>query len=117
MKDLLNITLPKGASADDVQALESALKSIQDVQTTGRVTPRGVDPGEVMMWIKVGSGLLSLASTAVPVVKRVVDAIRGKGLKGVKLELPGGAKLEIDSASVEEIDKLVKKVGAKKTAK
>lgn len=111
MQDVFTITLPETASKSDVQALRDSLKQMESVKSARSVTPRGVDPNAVMVWVQVASGALGAISTGVPLIKGAIDQIRGKGIKGVTIELPSGVKISVDNASAADIEKLVRAAG------
>jgi hypothetical protein len=49
----------------------------------------------------------------VPIVKKVIETIRGKGISGAKIKLPNGVEVAVDNASADEIERLLQAVGEK----
>ena len=101
--DVFRIELPdaEGAVASDVA---------QDLRRLDAVAETSADTrsiGAALVLVKVVGGVLGDAATAVPIVQKVVEMIRGKGVTGAKIELPNGTKISVDSASVDEIERLV----------
>ncbi|MBI4313026.1 MAG: hypothetical protein HY681_14795 [Chloroflexi bacterium] len=105
---VFRVQLPKTVSKSDARALQDALKQVNGVANAGSLAARGVDPGTVMLWVQAAGGTLNAASKALPLLKQVVETIRGKSVTGVTLEFPGGMKLSVDKASPEDIERLVK---------
>jgi hypothetical protein len=113
MQDLFSITLPDTASEKDIEALQDTLKTLDTVADAGADPDRGVDPASIMVWVQVVSGVLGAVSTAVPIVKKVIETIRGKGISGAKIKLPNGVEVAVDNASADEIERLLQAVGEK----
>ena len=59
------------------------------------------------MLVQLAGGALAHAGTVASVVERLVALVRGQGVTGAKIELPGGGSIEVDHASVEDIERLV----------
>jgi hypothetical protein len=108
MPDILTITLPGSISEADIAEIAQALKEIQAVESVQETAPRGVDPATVKVWIEVAIGVVGFVSAAMPVIKKVIAMIRGKGISGAKIKLPNGAEISVDNASPEEIEKILK---------
>ena len=106
MATQLTIELPKETRPADVEALQSELKQLSDVQGAGRYKPRGLAPEDIMVWVKV-------AGAIAPLISQVVDMLRRRRIEKATITLPSGAKIEVDKASADEIQKLVAAAQAK----
>ncbi len=102
--DVFRIHLPEAASPDDAAELASALRDVDGVVETAADT-RSLAAALVL--VQVVGGALADVSTALPVVQKVVALIRGKGVTGAKIELPDGTKIAVDSASIDELERLI----------
>jgi hypothetical protein len=113
MQDLFTIILPDNALEKDIEAIQDTLKTLDEVSDTGVDTNRGLDAASIMVWVELVSGVLGAVSTAVPIVKKVIAMIRGKGISGAKIKLPNGVEISVDNASADEIGRLLQAVAQK----
>ncbi len=60
-----------------------------------------------LILVKVIGGALSDVAAALPVIRKIVETIRGAGVTGAEIELPNGAKISVDNASVDDIERLI----------
>src|SRR5262249_62028905 len=81
MSQILTLKLPAGASAESGKALEAEIKQIAGIKSSGVQQTRGLDAAAIVVWVALGIPVMD-------VVKKIIDAIRGKGLTGVELRLP-----------------------------
>lgn len=72
-------------------------------------TTRSFDPASAIGWVQLATESLTAAAAAVVVVQRVVEAIRGRGIRGAKLKFDG-TEISVDEASVADIERLVQAV-------
>src|SRR5262245_16947591 len=100
MAEALELEFPKGTDQAQAQALTEALRRVQGVQNAGIESKRSIDPAMLTAWV-------SLAAAAVPVISQVVEMIRGKRLKGVKIKIRGKT-IQVDEASASDIERLLK---------
>ena len=106
MADALMITIPAaGSSAEGIGEALSALPAVESAEPS---RTRSFDPASVMLLVQLGGSVLGVVGTAVPIIKQIVDTIRGKGVRGAVIEFPGGGKLSVDQASVSDIERLIR---------
>lgn len=105
----LRIELPNAEpkSAGDLSREIGALDEVEDASTA----PTRFALGGIVMLVQLAGGALGSAGAVASVVERLVALLRGKGVTGAKITLPGGGSIEVDHASVEEIERLVGAVG------
>ncbi len=108
MQDIFKIALPASVSEKDIADLQDTLKTLDAVADAGADPDRGVDPASIMVWVQVVGGVLGAAGAAVPIIKKVAEIIRGKGISGAKIKLPNGAEIAVDNASLNEIERLLR---------
>jgi hypothetical protein len=102
MSQILTLKLPAGTSIESGKALEAEIKQIDGIKSAGVQQTRGV--AELAVWF-------GIAKPVMEVIKKIIDAIRGKGLTGVEIILPNnGGVVKADSASLADIEKLLKAV-------
>jgi hypothetical protein len=105
----LRLDLP-GVAPDAAAELGREIGALDAVQAA-TAAPTRLGLGGIVMLVQVAAGALGSAGTVVSVVERLVALLRGKGVTGARIELPGGGSVEVDHASVEEIERLVAAVG------
>jgi len=107
MEDSFTIMLPASASEAEVEALEQALKQIDAVADAGALSTRGLDPASIGVWVQVATSVLGVVGIAVPLIQKIVETIRGKGVTGAKIKLPNGAEIAVDNATTGEIERIL----------
>lgn len=110
MQETFQISFPATASGEDINAVQSALKDIDGITSTGSVASRTLEPGSIMIWVELVAGVLGGVSAALPLVQKVIKIVRGKGISGVNIKLPNGADISIDNATASEIERLLRTV-------
>lgn len=110
MSDVFKIELAEGASHQEAATLVSALSEVDGVEETSADT-RSLTAA--LLLVKVVGGALADVASALPILEKVVGMIRGKGVTGAKIELPDGTRIEVDSASVDDIQRLLSAATAK----
>ncbi|MBN9661397.1 MAG: hypothetical protein J0H49_24595 [Acidobacteria bacterium] len=106
----LTIELPKETPAAEVDALQTELKLLADVRGAGVYEPKGLGPVELIMWVK-------LAAVAAPMIMQLIDTLRKRRIEKAVVTLPNGSKIEIDKATAEEIERLMRATPATTAAK
>ena len=101
----LTVKLPEGTSVEAGEALQKEIEGIDEVKAAGVQETRSLTAAAAVVTV-----WLNLAKPAMDVVSKIIDVIRGKGLSGVEIQLPGGGSVKVDSASMEDIEKLLKAV-------
>jgi hypothetical protein len=108
MEDLITIELPSTTPEEDLKALKDQIQKMGDVEDTGSLGERSIDPVTLGLWIQLATGALGVVSTGVPIIQKIVEMIRGKGIKGVKLTLANGTTVSVDDASAKDLEKLIR---------
>lgn len=109
----LSIEFPRGTSPDVVGSVADELEGLAEVDETSAPTERSV-VGAALLLVSVAGPVLQHVATAVPVVQKIVEMLRGRGVTGATIELPDGTKISVDSASAEDIERILE--AAKKTS-
>lgn len=107
MPDFLTITLPPGSASADATAINDALKDLPVVETS-RTRQTRSDLATIALLVQIASSVFTAVTTGVPAIQKIIATIRGRGIKGAVIEFPGGGKLSIDSASLEDIERLIR---------
>jgi hypothetical protein len=107
MSDVLTIKLPDGSAPADATLLSEALGELPAVESARPRRTRS-DLASIALLVELAGSAFTVVATAVPIIQKIIGTIRGKGIKGAVIEFPNGGKLTIDSASVEDIERLVR---------
>jgi len=100
MSDIIEIELDKTTDPTKVATLIAGVTSLKSVAAADKVVPQMVDPVSLLVWVK-------LAAAAVPVITSVINLIREKDLKGVRLKA-GDKTIEVDSANTKDVEALIR---------
>jgi hypothetical protein len=109
----LRVEFPRGTSPDVVGSVADELEGLDDVEKTSAPTERSVIATALLV-VNVAGPVLEHVATAVPVVQKIIEALRGRGVTGATIELPDGTKISVDNASAEDIERLLE--AAKKSS-
>jgi hypothetical protein len=109
----LSIEFPRGTPADTVQSVAAELDQLDEVDETTAPTERSVIAAALLL-VNVAGPVLQNVATAVPVIQKIIESLRGRGVTGATIELPDGTKISVDNASAEDIERLVE--AARKTS-
>ena len=102
------IILPKDTPDVEVKAARKELERISGVEDTTAEQVYGLDPVSIMVWVKLASAIVGAAGGAVPLIKQVVEMFRARNLDAVEIEIPGGGRVKVSSASAADIERLVR---------
>jgi len=108
MKDVFMINLPSSTSKSDVELIQNMLKQIDSVEDAVHKTTRVLDPVSITVLVTLVGSILGVVGTAVPIICKIVETIRGKGISGAKIKLANGNEISVDNASVSEIERIMK---------
>ena len=108
MADTFQIEFPSNMQERDVTTIENEIKQVAGVEDAGSMTTRSIDVQTLGLWVSAASGVLGLASTGIPLIKTVIEMIRGKGIKGAKITLANGTSFSADEISMKDLETLMK---------
>ena len=107
----LMIQLPDDSAPEVRHELVSELKAMDGVNDAGDLTARNVGPQEIRMWVELIGTVVTTAGAAVPVFQKLLDVLRRKEIRGVKVKLANGTVLDVDHIDAEQLKELVGKTG------
>ena len=109
MTDRLAIELPPDLSEAEQELLVASLQDLDEVQRADNLGPsRGVDLQTISVGVQLATQIGGLLG---PVVSKIIELIRGRRIKGVKLSLPDGTTLAVDEISGKDLDQLLAHMG------
>jgi hypothetical protein len=102
------IEFPPDTSSATAEGVAGEVAGLgEDVAGAGTRVSKGPVTDTILAWVQIAEPATAAVSAVAALVGKVVNLIRRKGLTGVAITLPGGAKVEADHASVEGIERLV----------
>ena len=87
--------------------VESELKQLEGIIGAGSSSSRAIDPGSILLWVKLSAELITAAGAAVTVVQQIINLLRKKNMSDAILEFANGTKVSVSSASAEDLAKLL----------
>jgi hypothetical protein len=108
----LRIEFPRETPQHTVRSVADELDRLDEIDETSAETERSV-LGAALLLVNVAGPVLQNVATALPVVQKIVELLRGRGVSGATIELPDGTKISVDNASAADIERILE--AAKKT--
>ena len=109
--DGLVIEFGGGVPGEELRSLRDGLGGLEGVEDTVSMDTRGVDAATAMLWVQVAAGVIGAVGSALPVIRSVVEMVRGKGIRGAKIRLPNGVEISVDEATPQELERLIGAAG------
>jgi hypothetical protein len=110
MEDIFTIELPAGVPDSHLDDLQDELKQLDGIADAGSEGARSIHIATIGLWVQAAGGVLTLVSTAVPVIEKIVSMIRGKGIKGATITLANGTSISVDEVSAKDLEKMLQAV-------
>ena len=107
MSDTITILFPDSPGSETLTALQADLSGLTEVAQAGSAATRSIGAAELVMWVGFAADALAVASVASATVRKIVNCVREKRIRGAVIELPNGIRISIDSASADKIKSLV----------
>jgi hypothetical protein len=104
MSERLTIELPADVPEEQRNDLVRSLRELSEVERADVLTSRNVDANTITIGMQMATALA-------PAVDKVVDTIRGRPIKGVKLTFAGGGSLSVDEISGKDLRQLLDQLG------
>ena len=102
------IDLPKDLSPEEQESLVASLREIDEVENADVLESRMVDLATITVGVQLAT---QIGSAAKPVVQKIIEVIRGRQIKGVKITFPGGTSIAVDEISGKDLQQLLEIVG------
>jgi hypothetical protein len=107
MEPVFRIDLPADTPPEQAQTLAAEIRTLAEVENTGTLAARGLDPVSIGVWVKLAVSVVGAVKTAVPVIEKVINQIRGKGVKGAKITFADGIVVSVDEISLKDLQALL----------
>jgi hypothetical protein len=106
MEEILEIVMPKSVSENDMDTILDDVRQIKGVKDADIRIDRGADIGTLMSYVQLASGALGVVSTAIPIIKQIIQSIKSKGVTGAEIKI-GEMTIKVDNASATDIERLI----------
>ena len=103
----IKIIPAKQTSEAIVEDVENELKQLEGIQGAGTTSSRAIDPGSILLWVKLSVELIAAAGAAVTVAQQIINLLRKKNMSDATLEFANGTKVSVSSVSAENVAKLL----------
>jgi len=92
----------------ELTSLAESLAGVDSVEKAETIKTRSIDPETVKLWIQIAGEIIKTGGLAFALVTKIVDLIRGRRLKNVKLKMKD-ATLDVDEATPADIEGFIQK--------
>ncbi len=108
MDDVLTIELPNTLSKTEVKGLRDEIRQLNEVVDADSQIARGVDAVTLGIWIQLATDIFGAVGSGMPIVQKIVELVRGKGIKGAKIVLANGGSVSVDEISVKDLERIIR---------
>jgi hypothetical protein len=103
----ITLLLPQDVAASRVDDVRRTLTDVAGVTEVRPLEIRAIDPSAVMTWISFAADAFSVAGAAATAIGFIADRVRQHKVHGAVIQLPNGVKITLDSASPDDILRIV----------
>lgn len=107
MKNILRMVLPRHADPAAAEEARKEVAGLKEVKSARLVRPRSA-AADAMLWISLAANVVGIAATGAGLIEKVRAAFKKRRLEGVHIELPDGVRVSLDTATPEEVQRLVR---------
>jgi hypothetical protein len=104
MSNFIYVNLPKGLSESEREEIVEELNTIDGIEDSD--VDRAFDPLSITIYIAIGTSVLKLIDSAIPVIQKIKDLFKKRGLKNVDISLPDGTKIAFEEGRADDVEKL-----------
>ncbi len=105
MEEGITLLLSKDLDDLTVRRVREAVAALEGVQEVLPLHAGSIHPGVLTTWISLAGQAPSAVETTI--IGRIFDRMKELGVYGALLELPNGGRLPLESASLDEIRRVV----------
>ena len=109
MNDRFALELPDDLNEQERDELVASLRDLEGVGSAEVLDARMVDLATISVGVQLAGQVQELLG---PVVEKIVNVVRGRQIKGVKLVFPGGMSIAVDEISGKDLKQLLETVTA-----
>jgi hypothetical protein len=110
--EFLTLSLDKGVDQSAAEDLATALTTIDQVKSARALQMRAIDLASAMVLVEFVGGVLGSVTAAWELVTKLRTVLGNDRVRGARVSLPNGARIELESVTRDELAHLVELAGA-----
>jgi hypothetical protein len=108
MSNLIYLDLPKNLSDREKEKILEEVRDIGGVEESDFDEERFIDAASITAYIALATSAIVLVDKAVPIVQKLMDIFKKRGLKNVNITLPDDTKIILEDGNVNDVEKLAR---------
>lgn len=109
--EFVTLFLGEGAGPSAAGDLAATLGTFEEVKSARELKPRGIDAASAMVLIDFVGGVLGNINSLWDLVTKIRGALGQKSIRGARVTLPNGARVELESVTRDELAQLIELAG------
>jgi hypothetical protein len=110
--EFLTLSLGKGVDQSAAEDLATALTTIDQVKSARALQMRAIDPHSAMVLVEFVGGVLGGVTAVWDLVTRLRTVLGNDRVRGARVTLPNGARIELESVTRDDLAHVVELAGA-----
>jgi hypothetical protein len=110
--EFLTLSLGKGVDQSAAEDFATALTSIDQVKSARALQMRAIDLASAMVLVELVGGVLGSVTAVWELVTRLRTVLGKDRVRGARVSLPNGARIELESVTRDELAHVVELAGA-----
>lgn len=106
MSTYIYFDLPKEFSAKETQEILNEIRDINGIEDSGLEKTRAIDPASIAAYITLATSAITLIEKCRPVVEKILDLFKKKGLKNVKITFNDGTQIKVKDGTSKDVEKI-----------
>jgi hypothetical protein len=109
--EFVTLSLGEDAGPSAAGDLAATLGTFEEVKSARELKPRGIDAASAMVLIDFVGGVLGNINSLWDLVTKIRGALGKKSIRGARVTLPNGARIELESVTRDELAQLIELAG------
>jgi hypothetical protein len=109
--EFMTLSLGEGVDAETARDLATTLSTIDQVKSARALQPRAIDAASAMVLINFVGGVLGNINALWDLITKIREVLGKKRIRGTRITLPNGARIELESVTRNELAQLIELAG------
>ena len=109
--EFVTLSLGEGADPSAAGDLAATLSTFEQVKTARALELRAIDAASAMVLIDIVGGVLGNIAALWELVTKIREVLGKKSVRGTRVTLPNGARIELESVTRDELAQLIELAG------
>ena len=109
--EFVTLFLGEGSGPSAASDLAATLGTFEEVKSARELKPRGIDAASAMVLIDFVGGVLGNINSLWDLVTKIRGTLGQKSIRGARITLPNGARVELESVTRDELAQLIELAG------